>query len=60
MIIEKPSLRGMTQEQAIATIDTWISRTADTLNYLLENLDNSNMVEDYVTKEEIKDLLKGE
>lgn len=59
-MIKKPSLRGMSTEQAIATIDKWIAETTDELNYVLEHLDNSNMVEDYVTKKELKDLMKGE
>lgn len=51
-MIEKPSLRGLSTEQAIAVIDTWIAKTADELNYTLEHLDNTNMVND-------KDLMKG-
>lgn len=52
-MIEKPSLRGLSTEQAIAVIDTWIAKTADELNYTLEHLDNTNMVND-------KDLMKGD
>jgi len=59
-MIKKPSLRGMTTEQAIATLDTWIAQTADELNYALSHLDNSNMVNDYVTKEEVQKMMKGE
>ena len=35
-MIEKPSLRDLTTEQAIAKIDQWISKTADEINYQLE------------------------
>jgi len=63
-MIEKPSLRGMTTEQAIATLDKWIADTADKLNYTLSHLDDSNMVSEYVKKEDIagivKDLMKGD
>jgi hypothetical protein len=59
-MLKKPSLRGMTTEQAIATLDTWIAQTVDELNYTLSHIDNSNTVNDYVTKEEVQKMMKGE
>lgn len=59
-MIKKPSLRGLSVEEAIARIDTWIAETTDELNYKLEHLDNTNMVSDFVTKDELKNLMKGD
>lgn len=59
-MIERPSLRGMSTEQAIATLDTWVAETADELNYVLKHLDKSNIIEDFVTKEEVQEMMKGD
>jgi hypothetical protein len=59
-MIKRPSLRGMTTEQAIATLDTWVAETADELNYVLSHLDKSNMIDDFVTKDEVNKMMKGE
>jgi len=50
----------MSTEQAIATLDTWVAETADELNYVLKHLDKSNIIEDFVTKEEVQEMMKGE
>ena len=50
MMIERPTLDGKTPEENIAIIDTWIARTADTLNYMLRHIGRENMDIDVADK----------
>lgn len=59
MKIERPVLNGATPEENIAIIDTWIARTADTLNYILSNkTDTVNHEELEQAKEDVTRRLR--
>ncbi|MCR4841646.1 MAG: hypothetical protein K5840_00105 [Eubacterium sp.] len=47
--IDKPKLDPNNPAQSIAALDTWIRNTVDTLNHVLNNLDESNFVSGTLT-----------
>lgn len=43
--LEKIKLDPTNPARSIAALDTWINNTVDTLNHVLNNLDETNMVD---------------
>ena len=60
MKLEKPDLHGRTDRENLAQLETWANNLVDSLNYMLNHMDNTNIVQGMalVTQEEMEEKMQ--
>lgn len=59
MKLEKPKLTGKTDRENLHILETWADNLVDSLNYEVNHIDDSNLVEGkLITREEVEEIMQ--